>query len=193
MPPFVFISSSRLVYNFGMSGHSKWSKVKRQKEINDPKKSRAFSIISKKIQACSREHGPSLDTNPTLRTLVDEARSINMTNEKIERAINKGAGIGDEGSLTDVRYEGYGPGGVAVLVLASTDNNNRTVSEIRKLFKDSGGSLGEPGSAAFVFGSDAHHPSFATPLSSDNKGNFENLIEQLEENDDVTDVFHNAG
>lgn len=176
-----------------MSGHSKWSKVKHQKEIKDPKKSRAYSLLSKKIQTAAKESGTDPDSNPTLRTLIGEAHGVGLSKDKIERAINKGAGIGIEGTLEDVQYEGYGPGGVAILIHGSTDNKNRTVSEIRKLFKDSGGSLGEPGSAAFVFASDPHKPSFTTLLSESDKGMFKNFIEALEGHDDVIEVFHNAG
>ncbi|NCS32441.1 YebC/PmpR family DNA-binding transcriptional regulator [bacterium] len=176
-----------------MSGHSKWHKVKNQKAANDPKRSRLFTQLTKKIQIASKESGPDPDVNPSLRSAIEEARAANLPKDKIERAINKGAGIGDEGALKDVQYEGYGPSGVAVLIQASTDNINRTVSEIRKIFKDAGGSLGEPGSAAFVFGDDPHNPTFTSPIRGADTSVFETMIDELESHDDVVRVFHNAG
>ncbi|NTV30679.1 YebC/PmpR family DNA-binding transcriptional regulator [candidate division WWE3 bacterium] len=175
-----------------MSGHSKWHKVKNEKALKDPKKSKNFTRLSKQIQIAARQGGPDPSSNPTLRKAMEDAKASNLPKENIQRAINKGAGIGDEGRLESVSLEGYGPGGVAIMVSGETDNRNRTIAEVRALFKEYGGSLGEPGSAAYVFGADPHNPTFKTPVEDEHSlGQLASLIEELENHDDVMTVFHN--
>ncbi len=132
-----------------MSGHSKWSKIKRKKGANDAKKGKVFSRIVKEIQVSIREGGADADTNPALRMAIQNAKGVNMPKENIERAIKKASS--DGGSLQEVTFEGYGPGGVAVYVECLTDNNLRTVGNIRAAFNKRGGSLGTNGSLSYLF------------------------------------------
>lgn len=133
-----------------MSGHSKWSTIKRQKEANDAKRGQLFSKLTRGISLAAKQGGPNPDSNITLRAVIDKARQFNMPKENIQRAIEKGSG-GGAGSVEDVVYEGYGPGGVAIIVEAATDNKNRTAQEIKSVFERGGGSLASPGSVSFQF------------------------------------------
>jgi len=133
-----------------MSGHSKWSTIKRKKGALDAKRSKIFSRISKEITIAAREGGGAdPETNPRLRLAVQNAKAQNMPKDVIERAINKASKDGD--SLVEMNFEGYGPGGVAVFVECLSDNNNRTVGAIRAIFTKRGGSLGTNGSLSFIF------------------------------------------
>jgi YebC/PmpR family DNA-binding regulatory protein len=135
-----------------MSGHSKWSKIKHQKEANDAKKSKEFSKISALITHAAKTGGGDLDMNPSLRMYVDKAKSIGFPAGNIEKAIAKGTGEGTDGiHFEEVTYEGFGPHNVAIIVDCLTDNTNRTVSEMRQLFEESGGSLGDFGSVSWNF------------------------------------------
>ncbi|MEJ5200019.1 MAG: YebC/PmpR family DNA-binding transcriptional regulator [Anaerolineae bacterium] len=134
-----------------MSGHSKWATIKRQKGANDAKRGQLFTKLAREIALAARE-GPDPNFNFRLRLVVEKARASNMPKENIERAIKRGAGIGDEGAaLEEVTYEGYGPHGVALLLQVVTDNRNRTVSEIRRALTRGGGNLGESGSVSWLF------------------------------------------
>ena len=132
-----------------MSGHSKWSTIKRRKGAADTKRSKMFSRVSKEIQIAAREGGPEPDTNPSLRLAITNAKGINMPKENIDRAIKRANKESD--SLQEVTFEGYAPHGIAIFVECLTDNNNRTVSNIRAIFNKRGGSLGTNGSVAFMF------------------------------------------
>ncbi|HEX2034373.1 MAG TPA: YebC/PmpR family DNA-binding transcriptional regulator [Chloroflexota bacterium] len=136
-----------------MSGHSKWAQIKRQKGANDAKRGQIFTKLGREIMVAAREGGGDPDSNFRLRLAVQRARSLNMPQENIQRAIARGTGGSDgEGSrLEEITYEGYGPGGVAIYVEALTDNRNRTVAELRNVFARNGGSLGENGSVAWLF------------------------------------------
>jgi YebC/PmpR family DNA-binding regulatory protein len=135
-----------------MSGHSKWASIKHQKAIKDSRRGKAFTKLSRAIQTAAKEHGGDLDGNPALQLAVQKAKDASMPKDNIERAIAKGTGAGaDADSFEDVLYEGYGPGGVALLIEALTDNRNRTGSEVRHTLSKHGGSLGEPGSVAYLF------------------------------------------
>lgn len=135
-----------------MAGHSKWSKIKRQKAVADVVKGKIFTKIIREITIAAREGGGDVSTNARLSLAIDNAKSNNMPKDNIERAIKKGVGDVDGGSsYTEVIYEGYGPGGVAYLVEASTDNINRTVGEIRHIFAKQGGNLGMTGSVGYLF------------------------------------------
>lgn len=133
-----------------MSGHSKWSTIKRAKGVADAKRSQLFTKLAKAITVAARD-GADPSMNPKLRLAVDRARSFSMPKDNVERAIQKGIGGGEGTKLEEVRYEGYGPGGVAFLIDAVTDNRNRTASEIRHLLERAGGRLGEMGSVAWMF------------------------------------------
>ena len=134
-----------------MSGHSKWSQIKRQKGAADAKRGQLFTKLGREITVAAREVGPDPDGNPRLRLAVQRAREANMPMDTIERAIKRGSGGGEGAALEEITYEGYGPGGAAILVQAMTDNRNRTVAEVRNAFTRGGGSLGESGSVAWQF------------------------------------------
>src|SRR5439155_3587245 len=134
-----------------MSGHSKWSQIKRQKGATDAKRGQLFTKLGREVTVASREGGPDPDANARLRLAIQKAREANMPAETIERAIKRGAGAGEGVSLEEVTYEGYGPGGAAILVEAMTDNRHRSVAEIRNAFTRGGGSLGESGCVAWLF------------------------------------------
>ena len=134
-----------------MSGHSKWSQIKRQKGAADAKRGQLFTKLGREITVAARAGGADPEGNPRLRLAVQRARESNMPMDVIKRAIDRGAGGGDASALEEVVYEGYGPGGTAILVEAMTDNRNRTVAEIRNAFTRGGGSLGESGCVAWNF------------------------------------------
>jgi len=134
-----------------MSGHSKWSTIKRKKGSQDAKRGQVFSRLAKEITVAARLGGADPDGNPRLRAAIAAAKQENMPKDNIQRAINKGTGEGGGSNLEEVIYEGYGPEGVALMVESLTDNKNRTVSDLRHLFVKHGGSLGEPGCVAWMF------------------------------------------
>lgn len=134
-----------------MSGHSKWSTIKRKKGAADAKRGKIFSRLIKEITIAARVGGASLDGNPRLRNAVAAAKMENMPKENIERAIKKGSGELESAHWEEVNYEGYGPGGTAVLVDVLTDNKNRTSAEIRHIFAKNNGSLGESGCVSWIF------------------------------------------
>jgi YebC/PmpR family DNA-binding regulatory protein len=135
-----------------MSGHSKWSSIKHKKAVVDSRRGAQFSKLSRAIMVAARDGGGDPETNVVLENAVRKAKEASMPKENIERAIAKGTGEGGEAdAIESVLYEGYGPGGVAVLVEALTDNRNRTGADVRHAFSKNGGSLGEPGSVAYLF------------------------------------------
>ena len=134
-----------------MSGHSKWSTIKRQKGAADAKRGQLFTKLAREISIAARQGLPDPDANTRLRLAVDRARAANMPKENIERAIQRAAGAGAADQFEEVYYEGYGPGGAAIMIQAQTDNRNRTVSEVRAVLTRSGGSLGENGSVIWMF------------------------------------------
>ena len=134
-----------------MSGHSKWSTIKRQKGVNDSKRSAMFTKVAREVAVAARAGGGDPDANYRLRLAVEKARAINMPAENIKRAIEKATGGGDAEQFEEIVYEGYGPGGVAVLVEAATDNRNRTAAEVRSMFAKAGGQLAGSGAVAWQF------------------------------------------
>jgi YebC/PmpR family DNA-binding regulatory protein len=134
-----------------MSGHSKWHTIKHKKAAIDAKRGKLFTRLIKEIQIAARSGGGDPDANPRLRTAVAAAKGVSMPADNIMRAIKRGTGELDGGQLDEIMFEGYGPGGAAVLVKVATDNRNRTVSEIRHVFSKNGGNLGEVGSVAWMF------------------------------------------
>lgn len=134
-----------------MSGHSKWSSIKHKKAAKDAKKGKLFTKLIKEITVAARMGGGDINANPRLRTAVLTARANSMPGDNIERAIKKGTGGLEGVSYEEIQYEGYGPGGAAILAQVLTDNKNRTVSEIRRLFAKHGGNLGETGCVAWMF------------------------------------------
>ena len=135
-----------------MSGHSKWSTIKRQKGVTDAKRGQAFTKVANAITLAAREGGGDPNNNFKLRLAIEDAKRINMPKENIERAIGRGAGKGGEGAkIEEVTYEGFGPAGVGIVVSAVTDNKLRTAQEIRSAFERGGGALGGPGSVFYLF------------------------------------------
>jgi YebC/PmpR family DNA-binding regulatory protein len=135
-----------------MSGHSKWASIKHKKAIVDSRRGKLFTKLARAITTAARDGGGELEGNPALQLAVQKARDASMPKDNIERAIAKGTGAGaDTAAIQDVMYEGYGPGGVALLIEAMTENRNRTGADVRHLLGKHGGSLGEPGSVAYLF------------------------------------------
>jgi YebC/PmpR family DNA-binding regulatory protein len=134
-----------------MSGHSKWSTIKRKKGATDAKRGKLFTKIGRELEIAAREGGPDLDVNFKLRLVVDKAKQANMPKDNIERSIRRGAGLEKGEQLDQITYEGYGPGGTALMVHALTDNRNRAVADIRRAFSRHGGNLGETGCVAWMF------------------------------------------
>lgn len=134
-----------------MSGHSKWSSIKHKKAAKDARRGKLFTKLIKEITVAARMGGGDISANPRLRTAVQTAKAASMPNDNIDRAIKKGTGELEGVHYEEIHYEGYGPGGAAILVQALTDNKNRTVQEIRHLFSKYGGNLGETGCVAWMF------------------------------------------
>jgi YebC/PmpR family DNA-binding regulatory protein len=134
-----------------MAGHSKWANIKHRKAAQDAQRGKLFTKLIRELVTAARAGGPSPDDNPRLRTAVDKALGVNMKRDTIDKAIARGAGANDGENYEEVSYEGYGPGGIAVLVECLTDNRNRTVADVRHAFSKRGGNLGTDGSVAYLF------------------------------------------
>lgn len=134
-----------------MAGHSKWANIKFRKAAQDAKRGKIFTKLIKEITVAARVGGADTAANPRLRSAVDKALAANMTRDAITRAVNRGDGGGDGAAIEEIRYEGYGPHGVAVLVECATDNRNRAAGEVRNAFSKHGGNLGTDGSVAYLF------------------------------------------
>jgi YebC/PmpR family DNA-binding regulatory protein len=134
-----------------MAGHSKWANIQHRKGAQDAKRGKLFTKLIREITVAARMGDPDPASNPRLRVAVDKALAANMTKDTIERAIKRGSGAAEGENFEEVRYEGYGPGGVAVMVDCMTDNRNRTVAEVRHAFSKAGGNLGTDGSVAYQF------------------------------------------
>ena len=134
-----------------MAGHSKWANIKHRKAAQDAKRGKIFTKIIRELVVAAKQGGGNVEDNPKLRAIVDKALAANMTRDTINRAIARGAGGDDDANMEEVTYEGYGAGGIAVLVECLTDNRNRTVAEVRHAFSKHGGNLGTDGSVAYLF------------------------------------------
>ncbi len=134
-----------------MAGHSKWANIKHRKAAQDAKRGKTFTKLIREIVVAAKQGGPDVADNPRLRAVVDKALVANMTRDTIDRAIARGAGTNEADTMEELTYEGYGPGGVAILVEVLTDNRNRTVAEVRHAFTKRGGNLGTDGSVAYLF------------------------------------------
>lgn len=238
-----------------MAGHSKWKNIQNRKGAQDAKRGKTFQKMSKEIFVAAKSGGPDVALNAALRLAIEKAKSVNVPNDVIKRAIDKATGAGADENYEEVIYEGYGPGGVAVLVYCLTENRNRTAPNVRVAFNKNGGSLGESGSVGYMFdrkgrlfiertdstdedtvmmaaleaGADDIEsteegfeivtqpsdfltvkealeaegivfisaeiemiPSMYTELSADNEELFDRMIDALEDDDDVQDVYHNV-
>lgn len=177
-----------------MSGHSKWSQIKRQKGVTDAARSKVFSRFARLITIESKKAGGNL-SSPGLASAIERAKAANMPKDNIERAISKGASK-DAGDLVQVVYEWYGPGGTAIIIDALTDNTNRTTQEIKHMISKSGFDLGTPGSAAWAF-QKSPNGTYAPneplmDLSEEDEEALGKIFDQLDENDDVQRIFTNA-
>jgi YebC/PmpR family DNA-binding regulatory protein len=132
-----------------MAGHNKWSQIKRKKAVTDAKRAKLYSRYLREIQIAAKTGGANPDGNPRLRTAIAAAKAMSVPNDNIERAIKRGAGDGESESIEEITYEGYGPGGAALMIKTITDNKNRTAADIRHILSKNGGNLG--GSVAFLF------------------------------------------
>lgn len=134
-----------------MSGHSKWATIKHKKGAADKARAKVFNKIARQLEVAAREGGADVSSNASLRNVVLKAKAAQMTNDAIERAVKRGAGLTDGGNYEAFTYEGYAPGGVAILIDVLTDNRNRTASDVRNIFSKLGGSLAEPGAVGWQF------------------------------------------
>jgi YebC/PmpR family DNA-binding regulatory protein len=177
-----------------MSGHSHWSSIKHKKELTDQKKGKIFSKIAKMIEIAARKGGDP-DMNPTLRLAMEKARSVNMPNDNIQRAIKKGTGEDRTEKLEEVMYEAYGPNGTPIIIETITDNKNRTLSDIKNILNTHGGKLAETGSVRYLFDRKEGEWVSKYPIDiadQNTKQQLEKLFEALEENDDVNDFYSNV-
>jgi YebC/PmpR family DNA-binding regulatory protein len=191
-----------------MSGHSKWHTIKHKKGALDARRGKLFTKLIKEITVSARTGGGDADSNARLRKAISDAKGANMPNDTIDRAIKRGTGELEGASYEEITYEGYGPGGVAVMVESMTDNRNRTVAEIRHIFSKNGGNLGESGSVGWLFekkgyivvGKDAKPEDQLFEIVTeagaddlrDDEDNFE-IITTPESFDDVHTAVKNAG
>ena len=178
-----------------MSGHNKWSKIKHKKAATDSARSKVFSKYSKLIQVSIKGAGGDANSASVL-SVIESAKKENVPKDVIDRAIKKATGA-DAANLQEVLYEGYGPGGVGMLIKAVTDNTNRTVTEVKTIFTKNGGSFASTGAVSWGFTMDEERnwaPNEGTEiqLSEADEEKLEKLIELFEESDDITDVYHNA-
>ncbi len=157
-----------------MAGHSKWANIQHRKSAQDAKRGKLFTKLIRELTVAARAGGTDPASNPRLRTAIDKALVGNMTRDTIERATKRGSGGGDGDNYEAVRYEGYGPGGVAIMLDCLTDNRNRTVGEVRHLFSKNGGNLGTDGSVAYLFES---HGAIVLPLEMTEDRAFELALE----------------
>jgi len=182
-----------------MAGHSKWAQIKRAKGANDVSRGRLFTKLGKEIHVAVRQGGADPVSNTRLREAIAKAKQSNMPNDNITRSIKNASDGANKTHYDDVTYEGYGPGGVAVLVEALTDNKNRTAGVVRHAFEKFGGSLGVSGSVSYIFvrldnadGVYEYLPDFSIPVPEDKEQAFEKMLDMLDESDDVQAVWHNA-
>ncbi|MDQ8263587.1 YebC/PmpR family DNA-binding transcriptional regulator [Enterococcus faecium] len=160
-----------------MSGHSKWHNIQGRKNAQDAKRGKVFQKLSREIYMAAKAGGPDPSMNPALRLVVDKAKAANMPNDNVERAIKKATSAVDETNYDEITYEGYGPGGVGILVHALTDNRNRTATNVRVAFTRNGGSLGETGSVSYLFDHKGYIVIERDGLAVDEETMFEDVLE----------------
>lgn len=175
-----------------MAGHNKWSKVKHKKAAIDAQKSKIFSKLAKVIAAESKNAGGDVNS-PGLRAAIEQAKAANMPNDNIDRAVKKGTGA-DASQMEYVQYEAYGPGGTAIIIEGLTDNRNRTAAEMKHLLSKLGANFAEPGAASWAFTKeqDGWTPQTTIPLSETDAQSLERIVSELEDHDDVQNVYTNA-
>ncbi|MDO8561663.1 MAG: YebC/PmpR family DNA-binding transcriptional regulator [bacterium] len=175
-----------------MSGHNKWSQIKHRKGAADAMKSNVWGKLSKRIAVESKKANGDV-TSPSLRAVIEKARAANMPKDVIDRAVAKGTSL-DAGSLDTVIYETYGPGGVAILIVALTDSHNRTAQEIKHLLTENGLVLASPGSAMWAFEKTGtgYVPKTTVPLSESDGEKLQKVLGEIDAHDDVEEVYTNA-
>jgi len=174
-----------------MSGHNKWSKIKHKKAASDAQKSKVFGKVGRLITAESKKTGGI--ESPSLRAAIEKAKEVNMPKDAIERAVKKGAGA-DASQMEGITYEAYGPGGTGIIIETLTDNRNKASAEIKHILSKNGSSLAGIGAVTWAFEKNDGEwkPKTMTPISETDGEKLNKLIEELEENDEVQEVFTNA-
>ncbi|WP_159722328.1 YebC/PmpR family DNA-binding transcriptional regulator [Enterococcus sp. CSURQ0835] len=176
-----------------MSGHSKWNNIQGRKNAQDAKRGKIFQKISREIYMAAKAGGPDPSDNPALRLVVDKAKAANMPNDNVNRAIKKATSAGEGENYDEITYEGYGPGGVAILVHALTDNRNRTATNVRVAFTRNGGNLGETGSVNYMFDRKGYIAIEREGLDVDEDTMLEDVIEagaeDMESSPEVFEIF----
>lgn len=175
-----------------MSGHNKFSKIKRLKAKTDAQKSAVFTKFAKLIQVEAKKAGGNV-TSPGLKAVIDRAKAADMPNDSIDRAVKKAMGA-NEADMEAITYEAYGPSGVALIIEALTANRNKAAAEIKHILSENGTSLASPGSASWAFEKTAEGwvPKTMIPINEEDSAKLEKLIDDLEENEEVQDVYTNA-
>lgn len=180
-----------------MSGHSKWNNIQGRKNAQDAKRGKIFQKISREIYMAAKSGGPDPSANPSLRMVMDKAKAANMPNDNVQRAIKKASSNADDANYDEVTYEGYGPGGVAVLVHALTDNRNRTATNVRVAFTRNGGNLGATGSVSYQFDRKGYIAIEREGLGVDEDEMFEKVVdagaEDLQTMDEVFEIYTAPG
>lgn len=179
-----------------LSGHNKWSKIKNKKGDADAKRAKTFQKLSREIYMATKQGGPDPESNPALRLVMDKAKSANMPNDNVKRAIDKGSSSAGGEDYTEITYEGYGPDGIAIFVEALTDNNMRTLTNVRTIFNKNGGNLGESGSVAYMFDRKGYFAIEREGLDTTEEEMFEAVIEagaeDLQTSDEVFEIYTEA-
>jgi len=174
-----------------MSGHSKWANIKRKKAVLDSKRADNFNKVIRLIFVAAKK-GADVNSNPTLRLAVEKAKEARLSKENIDNAIKRGSGQLEGQEFESITYEGFGPEGGALLIECLTDNRNRTVAELRTILSKNGGSLGSAGSVSYIFGSDPENPIFKVKMElPESETSLEKILDSLDENDDVQEVYTN--
>ncbi len=175
-----------------MSGHNKWSKVKNKKAVTDAKKGKIYTKMAKIISVEVKKAGGDINS-PGVKAAVARAREYDVPNDNIERALKKGADK-NTAEMESIMYEAYGPGGVAIMIEVLTDNRNKAASEVKHILTDNGSALAAPGSASWAFtkGPEGYVPNMTVPLSPEDSTKLDEIIEVLEDNDEVQEIYTNA-
>ena len=176
-----------------MSGHSKWNNIQGRKNAQDAKRGKIFQKLSREVYMAAKAGGPDVSTNPSLRLMIDKAKAENMPNDNIDRAIKKATAAGEGENYEEITYEGYGPGGVAILVYALTDNRNRTGTNVKVAFTRNGGSMGATGSVSYLFDRKGYIVIEREGLAKDEDEMFEEVLnagaEDLQTSDDIFEIY----
>jgi len=175
-----------------MSGHNKWSQIKNKKAATDSKKSKIFSKYARLIAVESKLANGDMNS-PTLRAAIEKAKKENMPNDNIDRAVKKGTG-NEQGTMETIMYEGYGPGGCGMIVIALTDNRNKAAQEVKHILSKNGAAIATPGAASWNFEktSEGYIPKTTTDLSDEDLEKLEHIVDELEDNDEVQAVYTSA-